>query len=69
MKERYLKINKFGTGEQVYLKINPKMKLIIGIPFTGYLCKVHGDPAGRSVVYFERELSRDSMSDLKNTSR
>jgi hypothetical protein len=60
--------NKFKTGEIVYAKSEPGIKLIVKRHIDRiYYCQVHNDPNARERVYFERELADASeMTGKKN---
>ena len=50
--------NKYESGDVVYAKVNPTLKLVIRryIDRT-YYCRVHEDPTQKELVYFEREIA------------
>lgn len=49
--------NKFKEGEVVRAKVNPNQNLIIRRYIDRiYYCKIQANPAGKELVYFEREL-------------
>jgi hypothetical protein len=49
--------NKYKEGDVVYAKKDPLQKLIVRRYVTEiYYCKIANDPAGKELVYFEREL-------------
>lgn len=50
-------LNKFKEGAMVASKEDPTIKLVVRRYLDRiYYCRVHGDPAQRERVYFEREL-------------
>lgn len=49
--------NKFKTGEIVYAKSDPGVKLVVKRHIDRiYYCQIHNDPQQKERVYFEREL-------------
>ncbi len=48
---------KFKSGDIVYTKVNPEVKLIVRLYYRRiYYCTFAEDPKKKEVVFFEREL-------------
>lgn len=58
--------NKYKEGEIVYAKIDPTVKLIIRRYVKRiYYCKVQKDLSHKDLVYFERELMKNTNLRIK----
>lgn len=59
--------NKYNSGDVVYAKVNPTLKLVIRRYYDQvYYCLTQGHPERKDLVYFEREFVRNPELEKKN---
>ncbi len=51
--------NKYKSGDVVYAKVDPKLKLVVRRYVKRiYYCKIKDKPEAKELVFFERELEK-----------